>query len=107
MVFWGKWPVYVGMEPPPAAMFVFLVYFSARLNRQFVEQIGLVNDAQLLNVFRAVSVHRNWAGLFRRRNIRAGDNNTLGRSFTGRCRCSRARRRRRRVLSKCICYEEK
>jgi hypothetical protein len=33
----------------------------------------LVNDAQLLNVFRAVGVHRIWAGLFRRRNIRTGD----------------------------------
>ena len=51
---------------------------------KFVEQIRLVNDAQLLNVFRAVGVHRIWAGLFRRRNIRAGDNDTLSRGFSGR-----------------------
>ena len=105
--FLGQQAAKVGDDGTVTAIGDVLVYRSARLNRQFVEQIGLVNDAQLLNVFRAVGVYRKWAGLFRRRNIRAGDDDTLGRRFTGRCRCSRARRRRRRVLSKCICYEEK
>jgi len=36
---------------------------------------------KLLNVFRAVGVHRIWAGLFRRRNIRASNNDALGRRF--------------------------
>ena len=82
--FLGQKAAKVGDDGAVTAIGDVLVDRSARLNRQFVEQIRLVNDAQLLNVFRAVGVHRIWAGLFRRRNIRAGDNDTLGRRFSGR-----------------------
>ena len=102
--FLGQKAAKVGDDGAVTAIGDVLVYRSARLNRQFVEQIGLVNDAQLLNVFRAVGVHRSRAGLFRRRNIRAGDNDPLGHRFPCRRWCSRGRRR---VLSKCTRYEEK
>ena len=80
--FLGQKAAKVGCDGAITAIGDVLVDRSARLDRKFVEQIGLVNDAQLLNVFRAVGVHRIWAGLLRRRNIRAGDNDALGRSFT-------------------------
>ena len=99
----GQQTAKVGYDGAVTAIGDVLVNGSARLLRKFVEQIRLVNDAQLLNIFRAVGVYRIWAGLFRRRNIRAGDNNTLCRSFSGRLRS----RGHRRVLSKCVRYEEK
>ena len=107
--FLGQKAAKVGYDGAVTAIGDVLVDRSARLNRQFVEQIRLVNDTQLLNVFRAVGVHRIWAGLLRRRNIRAGDYNALSRGFTGACRCPRGRRctAERRGLTKCICYEEK
>ena len=82
--FLGQKAAKVGCDGAVTAIGDVLVDRSARFNRQFVEQVRLVNDAQLLKVFRAVGVHRIWAGLFRRRNIRAGDNDTLGRRFSGR-----------------------
>src|SRR5207248_7691140 len=54
---------------------------TARLLRYNGLQVGGVADAQLLNVFHAVCVHRIWPGFFRSRNVRTGDDNALGRGF--------------------------
>src|SRR5205085_12544160 len=55
----GQQAAKVGDDGAATAIGDVLVDRSARLNRQFFQQIRLVHDAQLLNVFRAQDVHRS------------------------------------------------
>src|SRR4029077_17316455 len=61
--FLGKQAAKVGDDGSVTAIGDVLVDRSARLDRKFGEQVRLVNDAPLLNVFPAIGCHRIGAGL--------------------------------------------
>src|SRR5256714_5077288 len=98
-LFWQN-AAQVQLDGTVAAIGDVLVNGAARLLRDKRGQVGCVTDTQLLDVLRAIGVHRVRAGLFRRGNIRTGHHDTLD--------LSRRRRRRRvsrngrcRQLSRC------
>src|SRR5260370_223171 len=75
--FFGQQTTQVGYDTPVTAISDVLVDGRAHLLWQLREQVGCVVNAQLLNIFPAIRIHRVRAGLFRGGNIRAGNDDTL------------------------------